>query len=689
MTVNVGFGALVLVLPTALYGVGAALYGARRNRLVWVESARLSVLVVFLLLSAAVFNLVQMLLSGAYEVAYVYDVVSSSMPPIFRLAGLWMGQQGILLTLAWVLSAAALAVSFRSWEDMRDYQPYVLAWFLAALFFFTALALFFENPFQRFWQLPGGETISAMFRPAESLLVVPVNGKGRMMLQNSFWMLLFPPLVLAASAFLFIPAAFAAAALLSRSVDNRWCAASRRWLVFGWLMLSLALMVYSRWTYDIKAGSQFWDWSFPQLAVLVSWLSSIAFWLSIQVMEKRGMMNRWRTAMALFTWPFSLYSILMVLIKMQQFFGNRMRSGGLFVLLGGILLLLVFELVLLVRFRRVLVSPQKIIHLLSRESLYMVDFLLCTGAGLIMLSGLGYASLAWLLDGQMISLQFFVSQAVMPLLILLMVLASLSVLSDWGCVNLKKLLIHLAGVSGVSLLLVMGLGFLKGGMIFPALLWLWLAFFGGVAVLLDVARAVRARRQRFGEGYGRALKSLISIQPSRYGTYFALLGLALISVGLVGLTYLQTEIQGTLSIGESLKLKDYTLTYTDFEHRSDAEGSRMNVSLALSLDRGGQQLDEMHPQMLVFSDTRQILLIPAVFHDLSGQIFVIPINRPMVSPDFATFQVYSTPLIHWMWLGELLLVLGGLLMAAPNQRPLPEYRYPLQDSVPDSALSDD
>ena len=54
MLAEIGFGALLITLLVALYGIVAALLGVRRNSLAWAESARGAMLLTLPLVSLAV-----------------------------------------------------------------------------------------------------------------------------------------------------------------------------------------------------------------------------------------------------------------------------------------------------------------------------------------------------------------------------------------------------------------------------------------------------------------------------------------------------------------------------------------------------------------------------------------------------------------------------------------------------------
>ena len=79
MVANFGFGVLALTFVVALYGVGAAIYGGRKNSQAWVESARSAQLLTFPLILLVAAALEYLLLTGDYSVQFVYNVTSSSM----------------------------------------------------------------------------------------------------------------------------------------------------------------------------------------------------------------------------------------------------------------------------------------------------------------------------------------------------------------------------------------------------------------------------------------------------------------------------------------------------------------------------------------------------------------------------------------------------------------------------------
>jgi len=80
MVANLGYGALVITFLASLYGVGAAIYGVRKNAPAWVDSARNAMLLTWPLLTISALSIIYLLVFGHFEVEYVAAVTSKSMP---------------------------------------------------------------------------------------------------------------------------------------------------------------------------------------------------------------------------------------------------------------------------------------------------------------------------------------------------------------------------------------------------------------------------------------------------------------------------------------------------------------------------------------------------------------------------------------------------------------------------------
>ena len=91
MLAQIGYGVFVLTFLLALFSVGAAVAGYFNKSERWVETARLALLLTFPLITLGTLVLAYLLVTGHYEIQYVYSVTSNDTPLYLKLTALWGG----------------------------------------------------------------------------------------------------------------------------------------------------------------------------------------------------------------------------------------------------------------------------------------------------------------------------------------------------------------------------------------------------------------------------------------------------------------------------------------------------------------------------------------------------------------------------------------------------------------------
>ncbi|HSM23778.1 MAG TPA: cytochrome c biogenesis protein CcsA, partial [Anaerolineaceae bacterium] len=208
MLPNLGYGSLVITFIVSVYAVVAAVIGERKNLYKFVESARLALLLTFPLLTITVISLIALLVNQNYEVQYVYNVTSSTMPFYLKVTALWGGQAGSLVFWAWLMAAFGTAVTLRRWDRDLDLMPWVIIVTSVTLSFFLILIIAFENPFLRFWTTGTGSEIVSMFAPVGGQLIHPIDGRGLNPLLRHPGMIIHPPMLYLGFVSFVIPYAF-------------------------------------------------------------------------------------------------------------------------------------------------------------------------------------------------------------------------------------------------------------------------------------------------------------------------------------------------------------------------------------------------------------------------------------------------------------------------------------------------
>jgi len=185
---SIGYGMLVISLVTSLLGVVASIYGGRSRSAAMLETARRAALVTFPLLTVSVLALLILLVTGHFEYAYVYQTTDLAMPFYLKITALWGGQEGSLLFWCWLLSGFTFITLVRKWKSEIDLLPWVITVTSFTIFFFLALVLFFENPFDRYFITMDGQVIRSLFPPMMSLQADPPDGAGLNPLLRHFGM---------------------------------------------------------------------------------------------------------------------------------------------------------------------------------------------------------------------------------------------------------------------------------------------------------------------------------------------------------------------------------------------------------------------------------------------------------------------------------------------------------------------
>lgn len=670
MIANFGFGVLVITFLVSLYGVGAAAYGALKSKPAWVESARLAMMIVFPLVLLVCLTLIYLLVSGHYEVAYVYNVTSNAMPIYLRITALWGGQAGSLLFWSFLMAAFASAVTLRKWDRDYEFLPWVTVVALTTLAFFIGMSVFIENPFERFWFTPQQGEVQAMFAPANATLINPNDGRGLNPLLRHPGMIIHPPMLYLGFVSFVIPFAFAIAALVTGRSDDRWIRLTRRWTLIAWLFLSLGLVLGGRWAYDVLGWGGYWGWDPVEIAAFMPWLSGTAFLHSVMIQEKRGLFKRWNMVLIILTYSLVIFGTFLtrsgVLSSVHAF--AQSAVGPLF--FGFIGLTFVVTLGLLLWRWNSLESEGQMTSLLSRESLFLINNLLFMGILVVCFWGVIFPLVSELFTGQKVTVgPPFYERATGPLFAGLLLLMGIAPLSAWGHSTVKTLGRALWKPTLASLV-VLVVVYIFGIREWAALLGFWLCAFVSFITLYEYGRAVLARHRRSGEGLPLALWRLMGRNRRRYGGYLIHIGVVLMALGIIGIELFQVETQDTIAPGESITLQGYTVTY-DSLAEFDTEDGRNVARAVVSVSKNGVPLGELYPRRDYYYAYQQPMTIPGVRSSMEDDLYVLLVDWQPISTNGATFKVYHNPLVNWLWLGGVVFIFGTMVASWPDRDPEP------------------
>jgi cytochrome c-type biogenesis protein CcmF len=668
MFAEFGYSILFLSFVVAIYSVFAAVMGARRKSTTLVESARRALLLTFPLITISAMSLIYLLVNDHYEVSFVYEVTSKSMPTYLKVTAWWGGQAGSLVFWSFLMSAFACAVTLRKWNRDTEFLPWVIVVCSVTLAFFIGLVVFYENPFMRFW-LVGGGVEAHMFAPANASLFLPEDGRGLNPLLRHPGMVIHPPMLYLGFVSFVIPYAFAIAALITGRADDRWIRLTRRWALWAWLFLSFGLVLGGRWAYDVLGWGGYWGWDPVEIAAFMPWLTGTAFLHSVMIQEKRGQLKHWNMVLIILTYSLVIFGTFLtrsgVLSSVHAF--AQSAIGPLFFVFIGITF--TTSIALLIRRWPELRSETEMKSMLSREALFLFNNLLFISILVVCFWGVMFPLISELFTGQKVTVgPPFYERATAPLWATLLFLAGVAPFSAWGRSTVQTLgrSIWKSAMAALVVTLVLFVVYTRN--IYALIGFLLIAFLL-FATVQEFWRGTRARQKSQDESLFIAFTRLIARDRRRYGGYFVHLSIALMAVGILGIELFQSETQGTLSQGEQLDISGYTVEYRELASWDDM-GEGVNYTRAVvDVYENGVYLGELHPRIDYYYDSQQNMTIPGNRSTLRDDLYILLVDWQPVSSMGATFKVYVNPLVNWLWLGSLLFLAGIVIAAWPDKDP--------------------
>nr|HPI73925.1 cytochrome c-type biogenesis CcmF C-terminal domain-containing protein [bacterium] len=236
-------------------------------------------------------------------------------------------------------------------------------------------------------------------------------------------------------------------------------------------------------------------------------------------------------------------------------------------------------------------------------------------------------------------------------------------LLGWGRSDLRRLLKNAVlpvGATAAILAALLLLG-VRGS---AALMALAILLFSLTTTLVEFIRGARVRARTDQLSLASALLSLALHNKRRYGGYIVHLGVLLLFLGITGSSAFSLDKTATLNKGDVIELADYRLTYQGL---TTIEKPDREIHRALfSVSKSGRPLGTIHSDKHLH-DNFQPATEVGLRSTLKEDLYVILANYDQQT-EAATVSVLINPLVLWMWIGGLIMVLGGLLALSPQSR---------------------
>ncbi|HEY8843884.1 MAG TPA: heme lyase CcmF/NrfE family subunit [Gaiellaceae bacterium] len=642
---DLGRAALIVAFGLALYAALAGGLAAYQGRRRLHESARNALFGAFGATAVAAVVLLQALHARDFSFTYVAEHSSRKLPFPYSFSAFWSGQQGSLLLWLFVLTGLGSLAVFLNRDLIRRLLPWTVAVLGGVASFFALLLVFVASPFTR------------QTAPADGSGLVPS-------LQNPY-MMIHPPLLYLGYVGLTIPFAFAAAALLSGRVDERWIVVTRRWTLLAWTALGIGILLGAKWAYEEVGWGGYYGWDPVENAALMPWLASTAFLHSVMVQEKKNMLRVWNAVLVSLAFCLSIFGTFLtrsgVISSIHSF--TQSSIGPWF--LGFIVVVATFATVLIFYRLPLLRTTTRLESLASREAAFLYNNLLLVAFTLIVLWGVAFPLLSEAVRGEAITVgppyfNFFLRVLGLPLLLLM----GIGPLVAWRRSSLRALGASLIWPAVVALVTGAVLLTLGAGSSLPGLVaYTFCAFVLG-AIVLEFLRGTRARKALGASSWPSAFSSLVGRNRRRYGGYIVHAAIVLLALGIAGGAYGSTKVRH-LKPGDTMSIRGYHLTYLDAVQRQ--EPNRTEIRARLAVSRGDKNLGVYMAGKNQYPAEGQTSNEVGIRTDWLRAEDLFLIGEQFNGDGSVVLKVLVNPLVDLVWLAGFVFLFGSLIAMWPDE----------------------
>ncbi len=569
-----------------------------------------------------------------FSLKYISSNSNSALPFFYKISATWAGHEGSMLLWCLILSFWTFMASIYS--KSLDMQFRIK--FLSVMGFlnlgFLLFLVFTSNPF-------------------EKNISIPIDGKDLNPLLQDFGLIVHPPMLYMGYVGLSVVFSFAVTCLLQNDFKKEWARWIRPWALMSWSFLTLGIALGSWWAYYELGWGGWWFWDPVENASFMPWLITTALIHSLITCEQKSMFKNWTILLSIMAFSLSLLGTFLVrsgiLISVHSFANDPAR--GAFILL---FLTIVVGGSLLIYFRNSPKIKDNIsFDFFSRESFFLINNILLVTATFTILLGTMYPLFLDLLGLEKISVGVPYYNAVfLPIMTPLALLAGYIPILFLSKNKDKKYLInHLF----MSLLVILFLSFFS--MIFfdnfnfstllGVFIFIWISF----NIIYDLIKRYYVSNTR-------------NVFFINIGMTLAHLGLAVFILGATIVENNKIEKEIVAKIGETIKIKNYAFKFTNL---SQYEGPNYTgIKAQFLVYENNTLITELYPEKRIYASNDMPMTEAGIDPGLSRDLYIT--LGSLINDDVWSIRIYHKPFIRLIWLGALMMVLGGVLSVLSKRK---------------------
>ena len=641
MIPEIGQFALIIALTLSFFQGWFGLIGAHNNNLKTIILVKPIVNVQLLFVVVAFAALSYSFLMNDFSVLYVANHSHRALPAFYKFSAVWSAHEGSLLLWILILSCWTISVACLSKNLPEIFSVRVLGVLGLLNFGFLLFTLLTSNPFERVWP-------------------IPFDGNDLNPLLQDIGLAIHPPILYIGYVGFSVAYAFAVAAMLSGKLDQKWARWTRPWTTGAWLFLTVGIGLGSWWAYYELGWGGWWFWDPVENASFMPWLIGTALIHSLAVTEKRGLFKSWTLLLSVTAFSLSLLGTFLVrsgiLISVHAFATDPER--GLFILI--FLTIVIGGALSLYAYKAPKMDENVRFNAFSRETFLLLNnVLLVVAATLILIGTLSPLVMEVFNLGKIsIGPPWFEIAIMVPMLPLL-VLVPMGMHSLWISQEPAGLYKKLR----FPLIAAIILGFVITSFLYGRVGLLLII--GSITALWIMLSSIISFKSQW-----LLFKSKQSLNRSITGMSLAHFGLGVFVFGVTIVSAFNIEADRSISVGDSISVAGYEYKLNAI---NEVDGPNYRaIEAEIDVYQNNEFLAQLKPQKRTYIVQQSPMTEAAILAKWNKDLFIA--LGDSLGNGAWSIRVQYKPMIRWIWLGCIVMALGGLISISDRR-----YRKKIQD----------
>ncbi len=605
-----------------IFSISQLFYSRKNNKLKFISFSVKGLLISSLL---SFFLLMYLYIVSDFSVLNVFNNSHTTKPLIYKISAVWGNHEGSMLL--WIVVLALFNYFMFKLYNNKNYKFISKSLEVQAFITigFVIFTIFTSNPF-------------------EKIFPIPDNGLGFNPILQDPALAIHPPLLYIGYVGFSAAFSFGVATLtLKINKEVAWYNYMKPFVVVAWSFLTIGIALGSIWAYYELGWGGWWFWDPVENASFMPWLIGTALLHSLITVEKKKSLQSWVLFLSLLAFLLSVLGTFLVrsgiLTSVHTFALDPSRGIYILAFIG---ILGSYSLILFASKAKDYFDVNYFSFLSKEGAILFNNIIMLVVCGSVLL-GTIYPLIVEAITGNKISVgEPYYNTIIVPIMMPAIIIMGIGPLMSWGSKDKVKILKKIAPSVLITIIsTVIIFSFYKS-----------YNFIGIVGIILSFWIISNNVLMFFNK------KTKIS-----NGMILAHLGIGILILGITGSSVWQEEKIIKMKIGNETNIQKYTVNFKEINEIKGENYIALQGNFVVYNEQK-QVITNLKPENRYYPVKNNFTTEASIHTNLLRDLYIVLGEGNM--NDGWTVRIYNNPLVIWIWIGSLVVFIGGLISTNNN-----------------------